>query len=144
MSDIPHLLGTTLSGRSYGIPGDLPPAPIALIFGFSHDARHDVAAWKAFFSSHGIAFLSLPTTPMDLPVEALATTAAAMKAHVPEQAWDSIIQMHSGGAALLEAFHWSPDSQAKVLLVEGTKILAQHGHGPWSEAAGSSFLTPVG
>ena len=42
LKTLPSLLGTTLSGRVFRIPEDLPYGPIALIFGFDHEARHDV------------------------------------------------------------------------------------------------------
>ena len=139
MNTIPSLLGTTLSGRAFRIPEDLPSTPIALIFGFDHEARHDVGVWKKFFTGQGIDFLSVPTTPKDFPVEAMAGTAIAMKAHVPPAAWESIVLVHKGGAELLSCFRWHPDHFAKVVLVTDGKTRAFHGSGPFSEAAAESF-----
>ena len=139
MLPLPSLLGTTLSGRPFRIPEDLPSTPVALIFGFDHEARHDVGAWKKFFTAQGIDFLSVPTTPKDFQVEALAGTARAMKAHLSPVAWESIVQVHKGGAELLSFFMWHPDHFAKVVLVTDGKTKAFHGSGPFTEAAAESF-----
>ena len=139
MDTIPTLLGTTLSGRAMRFPDDLPLTPIALIFGFDHEARHDVGAWKRFFTELGIDFLSVPTTPIYIPAEALSGTARAMKTHTSPAAWDSIVQVHKGGAELLSAFRWHADHHAKVLLLVGGKVLASHGSGRFTEAAAEPF-----
>lgn len=139
MNTIPPLLGTTLSGRAFRIPEDLPMTPIALIFGFDHEARHDVAAWKKFFTVQGIDFLSVPITPIYVPPEALSDTASAMKARTSPSAWESIMQVHKGGRELLAAFGWQADHCAKVILVSAGKVLAAHGDGPFSDAAAEAF-----
>ena len=139
MIQIPSLLGTTLTGRAFRIPEDLPATPVALIFGFDHEARHDVGAWKKFFTVQGIDFLSVPITPIYIPPEALADTARAMKARVPMAAWGSIVQVHKGGAELLSFLRWHPDHFAKVVLMAGGAIRASHGSGPFSEGAAEAF-----
>lgn len=139
MNTIPPLLGTTLSGRAFRIPEDLPLTPIALIFGFDYGTRHDVAAWKTFFTMQGIDFLSVPITPIYVPPEALSDTANAMRARVSPAAWESIIQVHKGGRELLAAFGWQADHCAKVVLMAGGKVLAAHGSGPFSEKAAKPF-----
>ncbi len=139
MIAIPPLLGTTLSGRAFRIPEDLPWTPMALIFGFDHEARHDVRAWKKFFTVQGIDFLSVPTTPIFIPAQALSDTANAMKAHVPPAAWDSIVQVHKGGRELLSFFGWHPDHFAKVVLMAGGGVRASHGSGGFSEEAAEPF-----
>lgn len=139
MIKIPPLLGTTLSGRAFRIPEDLPLTPIALIFGFDHEARHDVAAWKKGFTVQGMDFLSVPITPIFVPASAMADSADAMKAHVPAAAWESIVLVHKGGRDLLAAFGWQADPYAKVLLVSAGQVLAAHGAGPFTEAAADAF-----
>ena len=139
MNTFPSLLGVTLSGRSFHIPEDLPATPIALIFGFDHEARQDVGAWKKFFTGQGTDFLSVPTTPKDFLAEAMAGTARAMKAHVPSAKWDSIVQVHQGGAELLTCFRWRADHFAKVVLMERGQVRASHDSGPFSEEAAESF-----
>ena len=139
MIKLPSLLGTTLSGRPICLPDELPPTPVALIFGFEHDARHDVGAWKSFFKAQGIAYLSVPITPVDVPANALVPTMEAMKRHVPPPAWESIIMVHQGGSALLRAFDWEADPFAKVVLMEGYRVRAAHGIGAFSEKAGEGF-----
>lgn len=139
MTTIPPLLGTTLSGRAFRIPEDLPYTPVAMIFGFDYGARRDVAAWKEWFTVQGIDFLSVPITPIYVPPEALSDTARAMQARTSPSAWESIIQVHKGGRELLAAFGWQPDHCAKVLLVSTGKVVAAHGAGPFSEAAAAAF-----
>ena len=139
MDTFPSLLGTTLSGRAFRIPEELPSTPVALIFGFEHEARHDVRAWKDFFTLQGLNFLSVPTTPIYIPAQALSETARAMKAHVPHTEWETIVQVHKGGAELLSFFKWTPDNHAKVVLMAGGKVLASHGSGPFSEAVAEQF-----
>lgn len=139
MNTIPSLLGTSLSGRTYRIPEDLPLTPIALIFGFDHQARHDVKAWKRFFTELGIDFLSVPITPIYIPAEALADTARAMKIHTSPKAWESIVLVHKGGAELLSLFRWHPDHFAKVVLMAYGQVKASHGAGAFSEGAAESF-----
>ncbi len=139
MNTIPPLLGTTLSGRAFRIPEDLPLTPIALIFGFDHEARHDVAAWKKFFTMQGLDFLSVPITPIVVPAIAMSDTVQAMKSHVPPGAWESIVLVHKGGRELLAALGWQADPFAKVVLMADGKVLASHGSGPFTEAAAESF-----
>lgn len=139
MNTIPSLHGATLAGRAFRIPEDLPSTPIALIFGFDHEARHDVATWKKFFTMHGIDFLSVPTTPRDFPAESMAGTARAMKAHVPPASWGSIVQVHQGGAELLSCFRWRSDHFAKILVWAAGKVRASHDSGPFSEEAAESL-----
>ena len=98
---LPHLFGTTLSGLSRQYPADLPETPVALVFGFAHEARHDVARWKRELEARGLPYLSLPSTVDDVPAPALLGIAEAMKAHVPPEAWDRIVQIHRGAGALL-------------------------------------------
>jgi hypothetical protein len=140
MNTIPSLLGTTLSGRAFRIPEDLPYTPIALIFGFDYEASHDVAAWKNYFTLQGIDFLSVPTTPIYIPAEALSDTARAMQARLPPAAWDSVVQVHKGGRQLLSFFGWQTDKFAKVVLMAGGQVRVSHGAGPFSNEAAESFL----
>ena len=139
MVTIPSLLGTTLSGRAFRIPEDLPITPVALILGFDHQARHDVKAWKRFFTELGVDFFSVPITPIYIPAEALSDTARAMKIHTSPKAWESIVMIHKGGAELLSAMRWNADHFAKVLLMAGGKVRASHGSGAFTEAAAESF-----
>ena len=139
MNPIPSLLGTTLSGRAFRIPEDLAESPTALVFGFTHEARHDVRAWKGFFTAQGIAFLSVPTTPVDVPAETLTPTMAAMRPHVPPQALDSIVMVHQGGSLLLANFGWTTEDFAKVLMLEKGRVCAIHGEGPFGDAAAEIF-----
>lgn len=133
---LPHLFGTTLSGLSRQYPADLPETPVALVFGFAHEARHDVARWKRELEARGLPYLSLPSTVDDVPAPALLGIAEAMKAHVPPEAWDRIVQIHRGAGALLEALGWRRDLHAKVLVTQRRgDALASHGSGPFSEAA---------
>ncbi|MDE3245426.1 MAG: hypothetical protein KGN80_05010 [Acidobacteriota bacterium] len=139
MNKIPPLLGTTLSGRAFRIPEDLPLTPIALIFGFDHEARHDVAAWKKCFTVQGLDFLSVPITPVFVPATAMSDTAQAMKNHVPPGAWESMVLVHKGGRDLLAAFGWQADAFAKVVLMAGGQVQASHGSGPFTAAAAEAF-----
>ncbi len=139
MNPIPSLHGTSLSGRAFRIPADLPNSPIALVFGFSHEARHDVRAWKQFFTDQGIAFLSVPITSSDVGAETLTPTMDAMKPHLPPQAWDSIVMVHAGGGELLTHFKWTADDFAKVLLLKEGQVRAEHGHGAFSNAAAENL-----
>lgn len=139
MNTIPSLLGTTLSGRAFRIPEDLPLTPVALIFEFDYKAHHHVAAWKKFFTVQGIDFLSVPTTPIYIPVEAMSDTATAMRARVSPAVWDSVVQVNKGGAELLSFFGWQTDHFAKVVLMAGGAIRASHGSGPFTEEIAESF-----
>lgn len=133
---LPHLFGTTLSGLPRQYPADLPDSPVALVFGFAHEARNDVARWKRALEERGLPYLSLPSTVDDVPAPALLGIAEAMKAHVPPEARDRIVQVHRGAGALMEALGWRRDLHAKVLVTHrGGDTLASHGSGPFSEAA---------
>jgi hypothetical protein len=133
---LPHLFGTTLSGHPRQYPADLPETPVALVFGFSHEARHDVGRWKQALADRGLPFLSLPSTVDDVPAHAMAGIAEAMKAHVPVEARDAIVQVHRGAGALMEALGWRRDLHAKVLVTDRSgDILASHGSGAFTEEA---------
>jgi len=138
---LPSLEGTTLSGRRIRFPADLPGAGVVLVIGFTHDARHDVGAWKAALAERGIPFLSLPTAARDTTPESMAGVAEAMRAHVPSGAWEQVVQVYQGGEALKTAFGWQTDVFAKLLRVtrEG-KVLARHDAGPFSGDALAAFL----
>lgn len=131
-----HLYGTTLSGQPRQFPADLPEKPVALILGFAHAAREDVGRWKAALEALGLPYLSLPATVDDVQPHALDSIAEAMRAHVPRDGWDGIIQVHRGGGSLLEALGWRHDLHAKVLVTDRSgHVLASHGHGPFSDEA---------
>ncbi len=133
---LPHLFGTTLSGQPRQYPADLPEKPVALIFGFAHAARGDVGLWKDALADRGLSFLSLPTTVDDVQPHALTSIAEAMRAHVPAEAWDGIVQVHRGGGALLDALGWRHDLHAKVLVTDRRgDVLASHGHGAFNDEA---------
>jgi hypothetical protein len=133
---LPHLFGTTLSGQPRQFPADLPETPVALVFGFAHDARQDVGLWKRALAGAGHPFLSLPSPVDDVQPSALAGIAELMRAHVPEEGWDGIVAVHRGAGALMESLDWRHDAHAKVLVTDrGGAILASHGHGPFSEEA---------
>jgi len=130
------LHGTSLAGRPYRFPEDLAETPLALVFGFAHEARHDVRAWKEALTAETLPVLGCPATVDDLPARALAGVAEAMKGHVPEAAWDGIISIHRGGGGLLKAMHWHPDAHAKVIVTDRSgSILASHGSGPFAVEA---------
>jgi hypothetical protein len=140
-----HLHGTSLAGRPHRFPEDLPETPVALVFGFAHEARLDVRAWKEALAAAALPFLSCPATVDDLPARALAGVAEAMKAHVPEAGWDGIVSIHKGGRALLKEMHWHPDAHAKVIVSDRSgRILASHGSGPFSEAAFNALRAAFG
>ena len=138
---LPNLEGTTLSGRRIEFPRDLPETGLTLVIGFTHAARHDVGAWKAALSAKGLPFLSLPTSALDAVAEDLKGVADAMRAHVPGGAWEQVVQVHRGGAALLEAFGWQADACAKALRVTGEgAVLARHDSGTFTSGALAAFL----
>lgn len=139
MNTIPSLLGTTLSGRGFRIPEDLPFTPVALVFEFGREARHDSAMWKRFFTEQGIDFFSLPTTPVYIPAAAMADTAQAMKSRVSPAAWKSIVLVHKGGSELLLRFGWNADGFAKVLLMASGALKVSHGDGPFTDEAAKVF-----
>lgn len=133
---LPHLFGTTLSGQPRQYPADLPDTPIALVFGFAHESRHDVGRWKRELEARGLPYLSLPATVDDVPAHAMQGIAEAMKAHVPVEARDGIVQIHRGAGELMEALGWRRDLHAKVLVTSRRgDLLASHGSGEFSEAA---------
>ncbi len=138
---LPSLEGTTLSGRTVCLPAEVPEAGLVLVIGFTHAARHDVGAWKAALTERGIPFLSLPTAALDQDAVDMAGVAQAMRAHVPRQVWDEVIQIHRGGEALRRQFGWQADVFAKVVRVgRGGAVLSCHGSGPLTEAAISALL----
>ena len=138
---LPTLEGTTLAGRRLEFPRDLPETGLVLLIGFTHAARHDVGAWKAALSAQGLPFLSLPTAALDAVAEDLEGVAGAMRVHVPQEAWEQVVQVHRGGAALREAFGWQADACAKVLRVTGEgAVLARHDTGPFTPEALSAIL----
>ena len=133
---LPPLRGTSLAGRLRQFPQDLPDSPVALVFGFAHDARHDVQRWRRALDGHGLPWLSLPSTVEDVPARAMAGVAEAMKAHVPEAGWESIVQVNHGAGALMEAMGWRHDPNAKVLVTDRSgDILASHDHGEFNDEA---------
>ncbi len=138
---LPPLEGTTLSGRRLRFPEALPEEGLVLVIGFTHDARHDVGAWKAALAARGIGFLSLPAAARDTAPESMASVAEAMRAHVPSDAWEQVVQIHRGGEALQQAFGWQADVFAKLLRVtrEGG-VLSRHDEGPFSEEALAALL----
>ncbi|MCE1205618.1 MAG: hypothetical protein LWW79_13550 [Holophagaceae bacterium] len=138
---LPLLEGTTLSGRSFRFPEDLPGAGLVLVIGYTHGARHDVGAWKAALTARGIGFLSLPTAERDTTPESMASVGEAMRAHVPGGAWDQVVQVHRGGEALKQTFGWQADVFAKLLRVSGEgEVLSRHDEGPFCEEALAAFL----
>lgn len=133
---LPSLHGTTLSGRPFRLPEDLGTHPTFLIFGFAHDAREDVAAWKHALDAQHLPYFSVPTAAADLHAEAMEPVVTAMRVHVPPDLHDRIIQVHQGGPELLRRMDWIPDLFAKVLVTDTTgTILAEHAVGPFSPNA---------
>jgi hypothetical protein len=111
------------------------------VIGFTHDARHDVGAWKTALAGQGVPFLSLPTAAVDTTAEQMEGVASAMRKHVPSPDWDQVVQIHSGGEALRRVYSWRADVFAKVLRVTGAgEVLARHDAGPFSGAALTAIL----
>ena len=142
MSDrLPDLEGTTLSGLAVRLPQDLPAHPLVLVIGFTHGSRHDVGAWKAALGALGLAYLSLPTSAVDLAADAMGEVAQAMRARVPREGWDQVVQIHRGGESLLCTFRWQVDIFAKVIRVDTMgKVLAHHDAGPFTSEAFAAFI----
>lgn len=140
---LPALQGTDLSGNAVAFPRDLPLVPTVLIFGFQHDSRQDVNAWKRALDGAGVPWMSLPTPPENVPPQAVAGAAAAMKAHAPEGSWSRTVLINVGGPELLSTFGWTADLTAKVLLVldDGT-VLYTHG-GPFTDQAAAALLEAI-
>jgi hypothetical protein len=138
---LPALEGTTLSGRQVRFPAELPEVGLALVFGFTHSSRQDVGAWKKALADRELSFLSLPTAAMDVAALEMAAVAEAMRAHVPREAWDQVVQIHQGGEALRRVFEWQADDFAKVVRVtsEGS-VLMRHDSGPFTKEALAAFL----
>lgn len=139
---LPTLAGTDLSGAALEFPRDLPDFPTVLLLGFQHDARQDVNAWKRALDAAGVPWMSLPTPPSDVDPSAMAGAAAAMRGHAPEAAWARTVLIHAGGAALLEAFGWTPDLLAKVLLVHDAEVVHAHA-GPFTPEAADALLAAL-
>ncbi len=138
---LPVLEGITLSGRAVCLPRDLPEVPLVLVVGFTHGARHDVGAWKAALAGRGIPFLSLPTAATDLDTGDMAGVAQAMRAHVPMEGWDQVVQIHRGGPALQQTFGWPADVFAKLARVmPNGDVVSRHDAGPFTEQAFLAFL----
>ena len=78
---------------------------------------------------------------MDKVVASMEGVASAMRAHVPREAWDQVVQIHWGGAVLQETFGWQTDFFANLLRVthEG-QVVARHDVGPFSVGALAVFL----
>lgn len=138
---LPHLEGTTLSDRLVRFPQDLPDHPLVLVVGFTHGARHDVGAWKAALAGQDIPFLSLPTAATDLNAGDMVEVAQAMRAHVPREGWDQVVQIHRGGQALQRMFGWQADVFAKLARVmPDGKVVSRQDVGPFTEQALLTFL----
>ena len=141
MKLLPPLRGFKLSGIAVEIPSGLPSGKTALIFGFQHGARRDVGVWKRALAEAGADFLSVPIASNDQPASALESVALAMRAHVPAASWNGVLQIHEGGPALLQAFGWSADLDAKVLVTDSTgMVFASHGEGPFTLSALQAVL----
>ena len=132
---LPTLTGTALDGTTLRLPAELPPMATVLLFGFQHEARADVGAWKRALDGAGLPWMSLPVVQEGTDPASLSGVIQAMKHHAPERDWGHTVLVHEGGTGLLLAFGWVPDASAKVVLVEpdGT-VLASHA-GPYSDAA---------
>ena len=138
---LPELEGTRLSGRPVRFPEELGPGPIILIVGFTHGARIDVGAWKEALASRGITFLSLPTSAVDQTAGDMLEVARAMRSHLPREAWDGVIQIHRGGAALRRLFGWKVDALAKLVRVfRDGQVASSHDLGPYSPEALEALL----
>ncbi len=138
---LPALEGTTLSGQSVLLPRDLPAHPLVLVIGFTHGSRQDVGAWKAALGAQGVAYLSLPTSAVDLAADAMGEVAQAMRARVPREGWDQVVQIHQGGESLLRIFGWEIDVFAKVVRVDKDgKVLACHNRGPFTKEALAALI----
>jgi len=141
---LPTLSGITLSGTPVHVPAGLPPGKMALVFGFQHGARRDVGAWKHALAEAGVTFLSVPIASENQPPSALEGVAHAMRAHVPAAAWDGVLQIHAGGPALLQAFGWAADLDAKVVVTDSTGVVfASHGEGPFTPSALHAVLNAL-
>jgi len=90
-----------------------------------------------------VPWISLPTPPENVPPQAVAGAAAAMKAHAPEGSWSRTVLINVGGPELLSTFGWTADLTAKVLLVsdDGT-VLYTHG-GPFTDEAAAALLEAI-
>jgi len=138
---LPSLEGVSLAGRSLRFPDHLPEAGLVLVFGFTHEARHDVGHWKAALRERAIPFLSLPTSAQDTEAAAMVNVAEAMRVHVPRGAWEQVVQIHQGGEALRHVFGWQADVFAKVVRVTGAgQVVARHDAGPFTHEALGPFL----
>jgi len=138
---LPHLEGTTLSGRTVHFPQDLPGSGLVLVIGFTHGARQDVGTWKQALAERGVPYLSLPTAATDTTAPAMAGVAEAMRAHLPSALWEQVVQVHRGGPELQRLFGWQADVFAKLLRVTGEGlVLSRHDAGPFSQAALAALL----
>jgi len=138
---LPSLEGATLSGRLFRFPEDLPDSETVLVIGFTHAARHDVAAWKAALKTKAIPYLSLPTAAQDTTPEAMQSVAQAMRNHVPADAWEEVVQIHRGGESLLRQFSWQANAFAKLLRVSHDGcVTSRHDEGPFSPEVLAAFL----
>jgi hypothetical protein len=143
MTMLPTLLGRALDGQVVSYPADLPAMAAVLIIGLRHDARLEVGQWKRVLDAAGVPWISLAVSPEELPPEAMTPIAEAMRSRLTESLWSHIVQVHSGGPALLQAFGWEVDEHAKVLLVEGDgTVLHAHG-GPLTEAAEQALMAAL-
>jgi hypothetical protein len=141
---LPPLQGIDLSGRPVIFPQDLPPIPTVLLIAFQEDSRPDVKAWKRALDAAGVPWMSLPTSPEDVPqIEALDDGPGAPKGQGSEDLWTRTVMIHTGGPALLSTFGWAADLTAKVLLVlDDATVLFAHG-GPFSEEAATALMEAI-
>ena len=140
---LPPLQGTDLAGNPVAFPKDLPAVPTVLLFGFQHDSRADVKAWKRALDGAGVPWMSLPTSPENVLAEEVGDVAEAMKSQAPEAAWARTVLVQTGGPDLLKAFGWQPDLCAKVVLVlEDGSVLFAHS-GPFSDEAVTALLDAI-
>jgi hypothetical protein len=123
------------------LPQDLPGHPLTLVVGYTRAAGPDVDAWGKALTGQGLPFLSLPAAAVDTLAGDMEGVAAVMRLQVPRRAWDQVVQIHQGGAAMRRQFGWQVDAWAKVLLVGSDgAVLSRHDSGPFSEAVFLAWL----
>jgi hypothetical protein len=121
----PVVSGTSLTGKTYDLPKDLPSQPCVLLIGYVQDSQFDIDRWilgLAQLKFEGCLY-EVPAIQGLIPRLLKGRIDSGMRRGIPKEEWDQVINIYQDAERVAQFFGNNNPRNARVIVLDKQRII---------------------